>query len=589
MFLFVKQKLLTNPVVILLLYFLIAILLTWPMILVLNTHSLGDYADTRGGIWDFWVKSKNLIENNTYGLIGAPFGVPVATLSQPVTEYFTIILSKILNEIAGHSLFIFFSFVFSAYTQYWVLLSFTKNNFASFIGGFIFGFAPAAVLQSIGGHSAFAFNIFISLFFHALFYNRRNRTYLSAFYVGVSFAGITLTSLYFGYFCIYLGLFFIAFDFLTCGRENKNKICMNYMCGALSATVLVLPFIYQDLLIQVNSTSNTLLSQGKIRDFNELAVYSARLWEYLVPSIDHPILGAYLERFVQLNLHGSNVPEQTLYLGFVPMCLFITGTFLVAQKKLNKIHRNYYLFFAFGVLLMVFLSLPPLLKFGYIEVPTLSYFAYKLVPMFRVYSRFGILVIFFLSSAVAIVLTHLKSMPSNKYYLMILLLMPILFFEYWSISPNQIYNVSNPPEVYKWLASQKEDFLIVEYPMMLPQEVSFSNYLFWQRIHKKKMVNGASPGQTEAWQFFQKIKDISDPTTPILLNSVGVKYVLIHKQVYRDGPISSPIKRYFNTTIATANYNDGKTPPLPTNLKLVKSFGDDLVFAINLGALKGAL
>jgi hypothetical protein len=573
----------------LLLYMAIVTALTWPLIPNLNLNLIGDYADTRNVVWGIWTKIHTFELFGLQKMIGQPFDIPV-TIRQLITEKLTFFLALFTNEVMGYNCFIIISLIMSAFIHYIYLLNLIRCKFSSFIGGIIFGFAPAVIMQAMGGHLIFVFNIFIPLFYFSLFYNRKIRNLVSASYVGLSFAGITLTSLYFGYFCIYIGLFFVAFDFLTCGAENRTKIVLTYLFSAVIAALLILPCVYLDILLQINTSSNVLLQNGQIRDLNELMVYSARLIEYFIPSIDHPLIGTLFETFVKRNLHGSNVPEQTLFLGYVPLGLFTTGLILVARKKLIKIHRTYFLFFAFGFLLTLFLSLPPIISLGQIKVPTISFFAYKIAPMFRVYSRFGILVNFFMSCAVTVVLAHLKSnMPVKKYFILIGLLTPLLLFEYWSISPNQIYNISKIPTVYKWLATEKEDFLIAEYPMMSANEVSFSNYLFWQRVHKKKMVNGASPGSTESWKFFQQVNDISNPVTLKLLASVGVKYVLIHKKVYIDGPISPPIKRYFNETIASATYNEGKVPPLPLGLKLAKSFGDDLVFTIVSDTFKGAM
>ncbi|MCK4325525.1 hypothetical protein KAW55_02080, partial [bacterium] len=56
-------------------------------------------------------------------------------------------------------------------------------------------------------------------------------------------------------------------------------------------------------------------------------------------------------------------------------------------------------------------------------------------------------------------------------------------------------------------------------------------YLFWQRIHQKPMVNGAMPG-TYAEKIRKSIIDIADPETPGVLAWLGAKYVIFHPDKY---------------------------------------------------------
>jgi len=564
-------------------YVLVSMLLTWPLIFQLDSVLFGDYGDTRGVVWWLWAKTNGLLDAPTNHLIAAPFGIPAANdFSTPVSEWLVIILARLSNEIAAYNLYVFLAFPLTAIATYSLLDRLLHNRFAAFVGGLVFGFSPAAVMQAAGGHAAFAFNVFIPLFLLALFYNRSRRTLISAFYMAASFALITLTALYFGYFAIYIAIFFVVFDLLNSKGEDKRAIFWNYLYGAIFAIGLILPFVYKAIYQQIVLGSDALAKTGQIRDFNELVLYSSRPWEFFIPSIDHPVLGAYFENFVRSHLHGSNVIEQTLYLGMVPLGLLITGIILAARGKFDVAHRTYFLFFAFGALWMYFLSLPPVISLGDVGVPTVSYFAYFVAPMFRVYARFGILVNFFVACAAAVVLTHLyQRMTRVRYYMMLAVLLPLLVFEYWSVPPNYALAVDQPPEVYQWLAKEPDDIIVAVYPMTRNDEFAFYTYLFWQRIHKKSLVNGASPDNALAWAFFEKVKDLDNPATPTLLKAMGVKYVIVHTKMYQEGLIPEPLKRYFPVPVSSSTYNGGNMPAVSFPLKLSKTFGTDMVFSLD--------
>lgn len=566
-------------------YFLAAILITWPLVFQLSSSLFGDYGDTRGVVWEIWAKANGLLNGPINHWIAAPFGVAADRgFSQPVTEWLCFILARLSNEIVAYNLCVLLAFPLTAMATYFFLGRLLHNRTAAFVGGLVFGFCPAAVMQAAGGHASYAFNAFIPIFMWALLYNRTQRTFLSSFYVGASFALITLTALYFGYFAIYVAIYFFIFDILNCDGEDRLAIFRNYIYAAMFAVILILPFEYKEIFHQLISSADVLKSAGHSRDFNELNVYSSRYWEFLIPSIDHPVLGNVIYDFAKSHLHGSNIFEQTLYLGVIPIGLFLTGLILVSLGKFNAALKAKYLFFAFGALWMYFLSLPPQISFGGIQVPTLSFFAYKIAPMFRVYARFGILVNFFVACSAAVVLAHLyQHMKRARYYAMLAVLMPVLAFEYRSISPGYALPVDQPPNVYSWLAQQPGDIIVAEYPMMKSDEASFYTYLFWQRIHKKKLVNGAARDNEKAWDFFEKVKNLDDSNTPLRLKSAGVKYVIVHSDTYQEGPIPRSIKRCYSDDYAKVTYNGGRVPVIPFPLKLVKAFGSDFVFAWDEG------
>jgi hypothetical protein len=165
--------------------------------------------------------------------------------------------------------------------------------------------------------------------------------------------------------------------------------------------------------------------------------------------------------------------------------------------------------------------------------------------------------------------------------MLLAILLPLLVFEYWSTPVSYSKSVSKPPAIYQWLAEDPGDFIIAEYPMMPPDEASFYSYMFWQRVHKKRLVNGAAPNNTEAWAFYVKVRDLSNPETPKLLTAAGVKYVIVHNEVYETGPIPTALKRYYPNEISAMTYNSGTAPEIPSFLTLVKVFGKDRVYSIS--------
>lgn len=558
-------------------YFAASGVLTWPVAVKLESVLFGDYGDARGWGWWVWAKANGLLESPVSPLLAAPFGLSVEQpFSQPVSEWLVIFIARFSNEIVAMNAFILMSFPLTSIGTYILLRRLGLHWSSAFFGGAVFGFCPAAVMQSVGGHAAFAFNVFVPIFLLALFHNRAHRSLRSASYVAAAYAGITFTSIYFGYFALFIALWFVIFDALTREADDGGRFAANYLYCSILAALMIVPVELPAIVETLTASQDVMAKAGRVREFGELAVFAARPWNYFTPSIDHPVLGAHVENFVRGNLHGSNAFEQTLYIGVVPLGLLVTGVVMAARRKSDMPNRRYFLFFAFGAMWMYFLSLPPTIAGG---LPTISYFAYELAPMFRVYARFGILVNLFVACAGAFVLAHLyRRMRAVRYYTLLGILMSVLTFEYWSVPPGHANAVDRPPEVYRWLAGQPKDIIVAEYPMARFDEAAFYSYPFWQRVHGKRLVNGASPGNAHAWKVFEEVSDLGNPQAVDLLREMGVTYVIVHKAMYKEGPIPAPIKRYYSPSRAEMRFNGGEVPAIPPALTIHRVFGSDVVF-----------
>jgi len=573
----------------LLVYFIFSTLLTWPLILNMRTTLFGDYGDTLGTIRAIWDYINSPVLQSTGQLLAAPFKMSYPPLSiQPVYELLLEMPARFIGEIAAYNLLVVLSFTLTAFVTYLCLNYLLRNKTAPFIGGLIFGFCPASIMQALGGHLTFSFNIFIPIFIIALLHNREMRSIQSAFFLGMSFSLLTLTSIYYGYFAIFIAIYFVVFDYVTI-KETKRAFVLNYLTAVFFAFIVTVLFLYKVLYYQITANKIELAQVGRIRGLAELVACSARPWEYLLPSVDHPVLGRFIINFTRNHLHWSNSFEQTLYLGVVPLVFCLIGLYIWRHKDDSK-QRCYFLFFMGGFALMLSLSFPPAVLLGTFKVPakvsiylptSISLLIYFIAPMFRVYARFGILANFFLACAAAVVLSELsQKMTKIRYYVFLILLLPVLIFEYWSISPDAVHAIDTPPAVYQWLARQPGNFIIAEYPMMKTEEAAFYTYVFWQRIHQKRMVNGATPNNAAACNFYQKVKDLSNPETPDLLKSSGVKYIIVHKQMYHDGPIPGTMKRYYSVEAASEQYNNGIVPANHLLGKPYMEFGDDEVYRL---------
>lgn len=88
------------------------------------------------------------------------------------------------------------------------------------------------------------------------------------------------------------------------------------------------------------------------------------------------------------------------------------------------------------------------------------------------------------------------------------------------------------PEVYRWLASQEEDFAFVEYPIdrsLQTWQVFFTTY------HWKRLVTGASAFASEAYiELIQRREPVPSPSTLRDFERIGVRYLIVHERPTED-------------------------------------------------------
>jgi hypothetical protein len=316
------------------LFFITSVLFTLPIFLNLKTYLLGGHGDSFGGVWDLWLRNNEQLLQTKDILLTAPFNkVDTSSISQPICGLIFDIPAVFVGEIAAYNIVVLLSFALTSFTSYLFIYYLLRKSLPAFVGGLISGFCPGAVMQAVGGHLNFTFNMFVPLFFLALCHNRERRTLVPAFFVGLSYALLTLNSLYFGYFSIFIALLFTVFDYITNRKCGLKRLVFNYLLAALFAFVLIIPFQYKTILHIMSTSHIELAKMGHIRDYGELITCSARPLDYFLPSIDHPVLGRFVGDIARSHLHGSNLFEQTLYLGFTPLLLCLAGFFLWSNRR----------------------------------------------------------------------------------------------------------------------------------------------------------------------------------------------------------------------------------------------------------------
>jgi hypothetical protein len=584
-------------------YIFLTLILTAPLILYFSSSIYGYPGDHFASLWwDWWQQhaAHYGLKGNFSLLIGAPFGSSTGDIVYPFWNIVLRTLGSLLGTVTARNLMIFLSFPLSGLFIYLVMVALTGSDAVGLVAGVIFAFSPYHFAQAIS-HMSLSQVEWLALLVFFMVLSRRKHRLRNAFYLAIAFILISITNYYYGFFAVIFVLGYLIFSLVwsLAHRQvdykdsptvsNKRRVSYYWLMiliAALIATVVILPTIIP--LVKKVVSHQTQYS----RNFSQLFVYSARLQDYFVPPIFHPVFGKYVSRFLSLRLHNSNFFEQTLFLGYTTIVLSLVGIFYIVKraKEEQKFWGYFFLFWAVAAFL---LSASPWVKIAGVKIFLPSYFIYELAPYFRVYARFGLHVILSLSILAGFGFFFIYQKISSRFWKVALLsaILLLVVAEFINFPPPRITNINQVTKkpVYKWLKKQPGNFIVTEFPLASRIEPLNSYYLLGQSFHKKPLFNGATLGST-ADKLREEIVDTANPKTAKVLKFLGVKYVIVNRWAYAQAAVGdklSPIYGGRYTVAGSWQYNQGHFPSLSTKqFKLIKSFKDEDVYLVTAKAPK---
>ncbi|MDD5449019.1 MAG: hypothetical protein PHO42_00275 [Candidatus Omnitrophica bacterium] len=586
------------------------VVFTYPLVLKINSAIPGfeNTDEPQASIWYYWWQ-KRCFHNKTddFGecsYISFPFGVNFkhGTNFYPIWLFLTRWISMLTNPIFTYNAQVFLSFILSAVFMYWLVLFMTKDRASAFISGVIYAFLPYHFVR-IWQHLGLAQIQWMPLLILSIFKLREKQSLKNVIFCAVAFLLVAFFDYYYTYFMSVAVSLFVVYEIVYSLKIFK-KPPYRFVCF-LIVSCLAMLLVLSPILIRIAGgylhpvSAQELLSKGYIRSFQDLFTQSAKPLSYLLPATTHPVFGKFSEGLIGSPLYGVSYTEHTLYLGWTPIILaFIAcrnwrkrrktmsviaspegakqsqkrDCFVSRLRQLPSNDDDFYIgFFVWLAFVAWLFSQPPYFTFPYFKIYMPSFFMYKILPMFRAYCRFGIVVMLAISVLAGFGLKFiLERFKNNRAKTAFASLMcALVLFEFLNFPPFKIIDMSKYPRVYDWLKQEKGDFAIAEYP--LDTESPNEYYKFCQTIHEKKIINGTSPG-TFGNSIAKSIWKLSDPRTARVLNWLSVKYVIIHASGYAES----------NDIEIADEFEKIKRKRLP-GLKFIKNFGDTDVYEIIAG------
>ncbi|MBU0477602.1 YfhO family protein [bacterium] len=531
------------------LFTILALIVTFPVIFNMSKLIYGYPDDTIGTLSCIWYYKFAVLHHFNPCInfhVGFPFEESSLGSGAIIEKIITGPIAILTSEIFTWNLFSILNFALSAILMYSLVRYLTDNKISAFISGIIYGFCPHICMQSFN-HIQIAAIQWMPLYILFLMKLLFEKNYKNALFCGIFYALVLLSNAYYGYYMLLFTVIFIVFLVLkhiknpgAVIKKNRFKILKLAGVGFLTSLIIIIPYEYKIIKPIFSKDKNNPAVFN--RPLQGLIFSAARPKDFLLPPRTNPVLKNISKPFMSPDF-GSMI-DHTLYLGYTPLILSIIAAgfwWKRREKEKGKMGKFNFVvpffvavFFVFGIM-----SSPPWIPIGAaklnsapFKLPMPSYFLHKIFPMFRYYSRMVVVMMISLSVLSGIGIKFLLEKFKIKNLKLKIIFAGIIFvligIEYVNIPPFHYFD-STPPEVYTWLAKQDGEFssAIAEYPMLAGRTPEYG-YLFWQRVHKQKLVNGGDRARLMKLLYIDNSKIVNQ------LREWGVKYVIIHRDLYKD-------------------------------------------------------
>ncbi len=541
-------------------YTLIALGLTYPLVIHFATHVPGDGIDDPALAWNLWWVRHALVDLRTNPFacdwLFYPIGINLAFYTLTVLNgVLSIPLQMTLGLVPASNVLLLSSFVLGGYGAYLLALTVMKERaqaarapfprgeqVGAFVAGFIYAFSSSKLFYAALGQFNIASSQWVPFAILYLWRMKREPARLrhpllaGLFLVLQAWAELTYAS--------FLLIFIALFAFWLLARARRRAALQQTLRNlALLGLVFLagLSPILANMIPDLRAEGDFFTSGGGFAD-----VFSADLAGYLVPTMHHPFLGNLVR-----NLRIPYDKGQQLYLGYGVLLLAAAGLWARRQEAGAR-------FWALSVALFFLLTLGPTLRInGHDTGLPLPFALLEQLPFFkgnRYPSRYSVMLTLSLAVLAGAGLAAWLSIGGRRRRVVLLGLCVLVAFEHLSLPlPLSDFRI---PSLYRRLAQEEGDFTVLELPLgwrngarvMGTQDVIIMWVQWYQTAHGKRLLGGNTSRNPEfKFQYFAEAPVLNslialetghavDAATwgkdralaPLVMQFLNVRYLVAH-------------------------------------------------------------
>ncbi len=253
-------------------------------------------------------------------------GAPAGYYGQPLTDFLGRSLATIVSPVFAFNLVVLLTFPLTAMATYAFARYLFDSHAGALVAGLAFAFAPMHLAQA-AYHADLAQLQWLPLFFLALVALVDRVTVLRV----VAFAAATLCLIFSSYYWALVGAL-LAPVALTAFWVIRPDADRNLKPVVAPAVIIAALAIGLGWYMKANHLGPFVVPDGVPMPIEEVAFYRARWWSYLIPSVDHPLLGAWATETQGRRNINLEMLEQQISIGFSFLLLAVAGLLLAAVR-----------------------------------------------------------------------------------------------------------------------------------------------------------------------------------------------------------------------------------------------------------------
>lgn len=512
-------------------YLLLALVVTWPWVLDPTdvvygsvggdqTASIAIYQQLADDHQPPFLPGTLHALNAPEGL-SVPWAVSLAGFGSALTLW---VLSLAVGSIAAHGVLAVIGYGGSAFAMFLLVRRFTRHAGIAFVVGVAFGFWTFTYTAGWTWPNYIHGWVFVLLAWRMLVVAEQPST-RNGLLAGVA-AVVAMTWIQY-----YLLIAAVAFATMAAAAlllsRRRGDLAAQFRAQLIAGGgVLVAAGVIAGLGAAAD------FKGAPVREIGDAYVNSARPLMYVIPGPHHPLLGGsagdwIVDRY-PLNRAdpAATATYQEIYLGIPLLLLAALGAFLLVRGRTGRLAPMGIAAISLVVVGLLF-SAPPTVSVAGVSIPMPYAVVNEVTSVFRVASRFSMLVMLGLCGLAAIALVGLLASKRALTQLSVLaLVFAVVAVDGWARPEDSTDVVSHAP-IYDVLARQPPG-IVAEYPLANAGYVQNYEALL-QRFHGHPLFSGWDDGSLSAVRKLA-LRDLSDPRTPGMLRAYSVRYVLDHSR-----------------------------------------------------------
>ncbi len=241
-------------------------------------------------------------------------------------------LAHLFGEVAAYNVLYMFTFFFAGFTTYIFVKYLTKNNYAAFIAGLAFAFAPIHTGQGLD-HLNIMSAEFIPLFSYFMVKMARERNMWNSVLTSGAIILNAMCDLHMFLLCAAIFVVFHIYTFLTQRRLMANRSYVQRLIVMTVFTSLLGVVVYFQTVYGLFFVPKTIGAASSATRY--FSARSADLVAFFVPSSANPFLARYVSSInVQIG-KTSVLPNVggTAYIGYSVLALSILGLIFFWKRR----------------------------------------------------------------------------------------------------------------------------------------------------------------------------------------------------------------------------------------------------------------